>query len=282
VRTPLFSRALAALVVSSVAGIAGAVLVVAPAGAATEATICSDAAVSRVRTEIDTDLVVDQFDPALGTLLGVTVTGPAVDLDTDAVFESLASSSVVFSEQMTYQVVITSPGGLASPPPITGGMQRVPSTTLAAFDGTLDFAGASAVSQPSMAISESAAAVSSTDGSVLAAFTGTATMPFHVASTITETFVGGGGNVQAQINTFIAASVEVCYRYAVPDVVTPPSSPPPTPPDATPAPPTTPVAQLARTGVSNLPLAVVGIALIGAGAVITRRFRAPRPKLELR
>src|SRR5687768_13503079 len=195
---------------------------VAPAGAAEEATSCSTASLPRGRTEVDADLRVAQFDPALGTLLGVTVNGPSLVLDTDAKFENIAASAVVFAETMTYQVVVTSPGGLASPPPISGTVPRVPSQTLAAFDGTLDYLGPSAVTQAPMSVSEAAASTSATDASTLAAFTGPGTMPFHVASTISETFMGGGGNVKAEINTFLTASVEVCYRYARPE---PPDSP---------------------------------------------------------
>ena len=36
---------------------------------------------------------------------------------------------------------MTSPGGLASPAPITGTVVRIPSQTLTAFDGTLDYLG---------------------------------------------------------------------------------------------------------------------------------------------
>jgi hypothetical protein len=133
---------------------------------------------------------------------------------------------------MTFQVTFTSPGGLPSPAPINGTIQRVASQTLAAFDGTLDYLGASAVTQPSTARDESAGAVSSTDPGVLAAFTG-GSAAFHVATSIGEVFTGGGGNVEAQINTFAGASVRVCYRYAPP---APPSTSPPTAPPST-APP---------------------------------------------
>lgn len=185
-----------------------------------EATVCHDGALPRQRTEIDASISVPGFDPALGTLLEVQVPSQSVHLDTDAKFENTAQSAVTFSETMTYQVTFTSPGGLGSPAPITGSLQRIPSQTLAAFDGTLDYLGASAVTQPSTSRDESAAAVSSTDPGVLAAFTGT-TLPFHVATSIGEVFNGGGGNVEFQINTYGSAAVRVCYRYA-------PPAPPPT------------------------------------------------------
>jgi hypothetical protein len=115
----------------------------------------------------------------------------------------------------------------------------VPSQTLAAFDGTLDFAGPSAVTQPPTARGAAASPVSSTEPTVLETFTG-GDVTFHVSSVIGETFTGGGGNVEARINTFGTASVRVCYRYRPeeppttgPPTTRPPSAPEP-PPVATP------------------------------------------------
>ena len=274
-RLTLMVRALASLGLAA----AGLFVVLAePAAAADEATVCFDASLARVRTEIDTDLAVQQFDGSLGSLLEITVTGPSIHLDTDAVFENTAGSAVVFAEHMEYQVLITSPGGLASPPPIAGTIERVPSQTLTAFDGTLDFLGTSAVAQPSTARDETAGTASSTDPSTLSAFTGTGTMPFHLATAISETFTGGGGNVQAQINTFAAGAVRICYRYALPPEVagevTTPSTPPP------PATPTVTQRTLPPTGRSSVPLTVAGTSALVVGVALARRFRSPRPRLD--
>ncbi len=188
-----------------------------------ESTVCHDGSLARQRTEIDADVTVPGFDPSLGTLLEVQVPNQSVHLDTDARFENTAQTAVQFAADMTYAVTFTSPGGLPSPAPINGSIPRVPSTMLAAFDGTLDYAGPSAVTQPSTSRDEAAGAVTSSDPGVLAAFTGGA-VAFHVTTSIGEQFTGGGGNVEAQINTFASATVRVCYRYAPP----PPTGPPPT------------------------------------------------------
>jgi hypothetical protein len=214
----------------------------APTAAAPQAsddtTACEEGSLPRQRTEIDADVVVDGFDDELGTLLEVAVPSQTLHLDTDAVFENTAQTAVTFEEHMSYQVTFTSPGGLPSPAPITGTIERVPSQTLAAFDGTLDFTGPSAVAQPSTTREAAAASVSSSAPAVLAAFTG-GDVAFHVASAIGETFTGGGGNIEARINTFAAAAVRVCYRYE-------PEAPPPTSPPTTrprpPQPPTPPPA----------------------------------------
>lgn len=291
------SRALAAFGVV----VAGALVALASTSAAaddtaavpSDPTVCFDANLPRGRTEIDADVAVQQFNPVLGALLEVTVTGPSAHLDTDAVFESIAASPVVFAEHMDYSVTATSPGGLASPPPATGTIQRIPSVTLDAFDGTLDFLGGSAVTQPSITRDVAGSTVSSTDPSVLGALTGTGTMPFHLATAISETFTGGGGNIQFQINTFATVGVQVCYRYALPvapPVVTlPPPAPPFLPPPQVagevavkpPPPPLAPVRALPATGRSSAPLTVAGIVVLGLGATLARRGRVPRPRLDV-
>jgi hypothetical protein len=171
-------------------------------------------------------------------------------LDTDAAFENTAQTAVTFEEHMAYQVTFTSPGGLASPAPVTGTIPRVPSQTLAAFDGTLDFAGPSAVAQPSTARDAAAAPVASSDPTVLEMFTG-GTVAFHVASVIGETFTGGGGNVEARINTYASATVRVCYRYE-------PEEPPTTSPPTTRPRPPVPTAPVATPVVAPRALVFTG------------------------
>jgi hypothetical protein len=214
--------------------------------APSEATVCHDGSLARQRTEIDADISVPGFDPALGTLLEVRVPTQSLHLDTDAKFENTAQTAVTFAETMTYEVAFTSPGGLPSPAPITGSIQRVPAQTLAAFDGTLDYLGASSVTQPSTSRDEAAGAVSSIDPGVLAGFSG-GPVAFHVATNIGEVFNGGGGNVEFQINTFASAAVRVCYRYAppapaptTPTTVGGRTAPAPPPPAAPPPPPPVP------------------------------------------
>ncbi len=117
---------------------------------------------------------------------------------------------------------------------------------------------------------------------MLGAFTGSGSLPFHVATAIGETFMGGGGNVEAQIHTFAAASVRVCYRYA-PPVAPPTSSPPPTAPpevltEVVTAPPSAPT--LPRTGSGNTVLGAVGVGAVGIGGMLTWRARRPRPALD--
>jgi hypothetical protein len=224
-----------ALVLSALLVLGGVVLASGgrPASAA-EQTVCHDAALSHQRTEVNTDVVLPRFDPSLGVLLAVSVPTQSIHLDTDARFQNTAQSSVVFSEDMHYTFTLTSPNGLPSPAPLAGMIQRIPATTLAPFSGTLDYQGPSSVTEPSTSRDAAAASVTSGDPAVLSAFTGAGTVPFHVQSAIGEVFNGGGGNVEFQINTFVAGAVQVCYRYATvevsgvpPAVASPPAFAPP-------------------------------------------------------
>jgi hypothetical protein len=217
----------AALVCSALLALGGVALSGHPAAAA-EQTVCHAAALSHQRTEVDTDVTLPRFDPSLGTLLAVSVPSQSVHLDTDAQFQNTAQSSVVFSEDMHYTFTLMSPNGLPSPAPLAGMIQRIPPTTLAPFSGTLDYQGPSSVTEPSTSRDAAAAPVTSSDPAVLGAFTGAGTVPFHVKSMIAEVFNGGGGNVQAVINTFVSGAVQVCYRYATVQVsAAPPAVAPP-------------------------------------------------------
>ena len=225
-----------ALVCSVLLALGGVALSGHPAAAADQ-TVCHDATLSHQRTEVDTDVTLPRFDPSLGTLLAVSVPAQSIHLDTDARFQNTAQTSVVFSEDMHYTFTLTSPNGLPSPAPLAGMIQRIPSTTLAPFSGTLDFQGPSSVTEPSTSRDAAAAPVTSSDPGVLSAFTGAGSVPFHVTSMIGEVFNGGGGNVQFQINTFVSGAVEVCYRYATVEVsAAPPAVAPPPPPVVAPSP----------------------------------------------
>jgi hypothetical protein len=269
----LFARA---LVIAIGLLVATPVALVAAQEVPPEATVCHDGSLPRQTTEVSADIAVAGFDPSLGTLLEVLVPTQSVHLDTDAVFENIAQTAIPFAAQMNYEITFTSPGGLASPGPVAGTVERVPMQAIPAFDGVLDFAGASAVAQPSIARDAAAGAVSSTDAGVLAAFTG-GSVAFHVASSIGETFTGGGGNIHASINTYASASVRVCYRYA-------PSPPPPPPPTTPPGPPVAPppaaqvagataTRELAFRGAADGRLATGGTVAAALGAVLVLRAR---------
>jgi hypothetical protein len=231
VRPSPFTRHVA-LMIAGVLAAAGALTTVAPSAQASTQTACHGAALPRQRTEVNADLAVPRFDPSLGTLLSVSVPTQTVHLDTNARFQNTAQSSVVFSEDMHYSFTFASPAGLASPGPLTGTIARIPPTTLAPFSGTLDYQGPSAVTEPPTARDAAAPPESSSDPAVLAAFTGAGSLPFHLQSAIAEVFHGGGGNVVAEINTFVAATVQVCYTYGVAEasVAPPPVAPAPPPP----------------------------------------------------
>ena len=255
-------------------GVVGGTLVLAggAASAATpvppEQTICFDGALARTRTEIDADISVPQFDASLGTLLGVAVTGPSMHLDTDAVFESTAGSAIISPRTWTTRCRSPAPAAWRRPRPSWAASSASPPRR--SPRSTARWTSSARVRSRSRRppATRPRRVVTTADAPVLSAFTGAGTMPFHLTTVISETFMGGGGNVQAQINTFASAAVQVCYRYApppptevLPDAVEPPAAP-------SPAAPTLPA-----TGATSLPLA-------GGGRRCPRprcRARPPRP-----
>ncbi len=225
-------------------------------------------------TEIDTDLLVQKFDPRQGTLLEVTVPTRMIHLDTHAAFENTAQTPVVFAETMNYQAIFTPPSSLGAPKIISGSVARVPSQTISAFDGTMDFSGNSSVSQAPVAWDVAGGAMASSDPSILTEFSGSGSVAFRVTTAIGETFTGGGGNVQASITTAASGSVEVCYRFAPPivPVVEPPVEIIPAAEVVSAAAPSLP-----RTGAAAGPLVTAGLAAVAIGGgmlLVGRRFKA--------
>jgi hypothetical protein len=206
---------------TAIVSLTGAGIALSPgvAGAA-EFTTCSTGSLARSRTEVDADIPVQQFNASHGTLRSVTVSDQSIHVDTDSKFENKTVQAQTFAARMVYDATFTNPGGLASPPVLNGTIQRVPTTVFAAFDGTLDFLGPSSYVQPTTSQDATTPGTTSTDPAVLAAFTGTGTVPFHLATQISEIFTGAGGNSASETNTFASASVKVCYRYFVVDPTT--------------------------------------------------------------
>jgi hypothetical protein len=196
--------------------------------AATDVTACHDAELPRQLTEVDAEISVPQFDPALGELLEVSVPTQTLHLDTDARFENTASSPALLNEHMTFDVSFTGPPAFG-PVELSGSIQRVPAQTLPAFDGTLDFSGPSSFVQATTARDQHAGSQQHTDSTVRSSFTGLDTIIFRIVSAIGEHFTSGGGNVAFDINTYVAAAVRVCYRYQPTSPPTPPEQPVPVP-----------------------------------------------------
>ncbi len=237
-------------------------------------TACVTAAIPLQPTEIDSDLTVAKFDSSLGTLLEVTVPSRIIHLDTHAAFENTAQTPVVFAATMNYQAIFTAPAALGASNTIVGSVARVPSQTLSAFDGTMDFSGASSVSQTPTAWDVTAAPFASTEVSVLEEFSGAGSVAFGMATVIGETFTGGGGNVQASITTSASAAVEVCYRFAPPVIPTAPPEivPPSTPTEIVPA----AAPSLPRTGAAAGPLLATALGALVVGGLLMVGARRPQ------
>jgi hypothetical protein len=225
----------------------------APVAGAADLTVCRSGSLPHQRTDVDADIPVAQFDPALGTLNAVSVATQTAHLDTDGRFENTAATPERFNAQMQYTITFTNHVGLPAPSPITGTIQRVSPVALATYDGAADFQGPDSVSEPSTTHDAAAVPMTSSDPVVLAALTGSGTVSFHVLSAIAEITNGGGGNIATQIDTFVAAEVQVCFTYSRPTVATTTPTVPTTTPTVPTTAPTDPVATAAATAVVTTP-----------------------------
>jgi hypothetical protein len=160
-------------------------------------------------------VAVNQFNPALGTLVGIDITLSG-DLSSSvaAVNEDAAPAVVSVTQVATVQLALP---GFATVEQTFPGLTEtisapiVSSMSLGAYDGTVAFAG------PSGAIVQSqtlipATADELTDPTDLAAFTGTGTLAGTISSTGTAG-LEGPGNLLAQLRAQAGATVTVSYAY---------------------------------------------------------------------
>ncbi len=151
---------------------------------------------------------VQQFDPALGILTGITVTFDGRVAGSLGI-ESLDASPALTTS--TYGANITLLD-YSSMPVVT----LSPSTNfvdpLTVFDGTIDFAGTSGVAHLGIALAASGGYSPALTPATLAAFVGNGNVPFDAVALGTS-IVTGPGNVISQILTAAGATITVCYEF---------------------------------------------------------------------
>lgn len=170
---------------------------------------------------------VAQFDPSLGTLNSVQVllTG---QLTSDVKIENLDSAPSSVNAQVNGNLSLQGPGGslLSVAPSINEN-----STSLSAYDGALDYGGASG---HDFGAQSASAQQSVTLTSNLSAWQGTGQVALTETAQSSST-VSGSGNEQVNIASFGSGSVRVIYNYT-PNPVSPPPAPSTPPPSPSPAP----------------------------------------------
>lgn len=170
--------------------------------------VCSDSPIPLTTTPWNANLTLAKFNPALGTLIGVEVTA-STSIVQDLAIENLDTNPATVQGLGTGSIVATMP---TAPNLTSSANTSIPATAVTAFDGTLDFAGTSAVSLVGQTANGSALRspylpLSDFNGP------GSVTIPVFGNGLFSAS---GSGNLATQVNTQVSAEVCVTYYYALP------------------------------------------------------------------
>ena len=159
-------------------------------------------------TNFTSSITLPKFDITLGTLTSVAIDF-AGSVNSTFKFESLDGSASTVTATAAATVTLARPDSsqLAIVLPT-----NTRSATEAAFDGTVDFAGASGAVFSNVSGTVTAPTVTLTSASDLALFAGAGSIVLPVTGTGSST-VTGPGNVVSQINTQASGSAFVVYTY---------------------------------------------------------------------
>jgi hypothetical protein len=150
---------------------------------------------------------VAQFDPSLGTLMSIDFVNTST-LQTEFQIENIDNEAGNVSSTVNGGVTVSVPGVS----PLTASASVADSFDAPAFDGAIDFGGASGHDSGLKTGSGSNSVTNVTNAGVLAEFEGTGTVAVsgHAAA---RSSVSGPGNVLALVNTSAGAQVQVVYHY---------------------------------------------------------------------
>ena len=154
---------------------------------------------------------IQQFNPALGTLLAVDVTAGAM-ISGQFAAENLGTSAAGVDMEETASLTAIVPGGGGS---VTGVSNSGAYLSLGAFDGTIDLAGSSGGSRAIIdpgPFRDAAGAAYVTNAAALTAFTGTGSLALPV-STAGTSVMTGPGDLYAVGTQQTAGTVSVTYFY---------------------------------------------------------------------
>lgn len=147
-----------------------------------------------------------QFNPALGRLIGIDfqINGR---ITSQIRAENLDDEAAAIAGTVVGNILVTAQGLQATVQTAANNQ----TFQAAAFDGVIDYAGASGVTFAMRTVTGSATA-SITSEADLAAYTGTGNMTITLMPRA-QSAANGGGNLQAAINSTGGAQITVIYRY---------------------------------------------------------------------
>jgi hypothetical protein len=171
------------------------------------ATLTEQASFSNSRTDWTQNRSLAQFDPSLGQLTSVDIINTG-SLTSQIKVENLDNAPATITGTVAGDLALTGPGSISLDTVVNSENE---SFQAGAFDGLIDFAGASGhdFGQKSTGGSKSISLTSAAD---LARFTGTGSVSFSEDAHATS-MATGAGNLLTQINSTARASVTVVYHY---------------------------------------------------------------------
>jgi hypothetical protein len=166
-----------------------------------------DATFGPAKTNFSQTQSVAQFNPALGTLTGVEIINDGT-LTSDLKVENDDSASATIAGNVNATLSLAA-GGLT---PVNATVANSNSATLAASDGTDDFAGASGRDFGSQSNNGTNDVTFNANSNDLSAFIGTGTVSLTEAAQVTSS-ITGAGNLMAAVRSQASANVRIIYHY---------------------------------------------------------------------
>lgn len=177
------------------------------------ATVTYSDSVPLTSTDWTHRVALTKFDPALGTLISITLTLDG-RIEGQVSVESLDTGPTTITTQFRANITLQRPDNS----PLAVVIPQVNNTQdLAPFDGTINFSGPSGITYPNLQQSASQSVTSPPPASDLVLFTGPGTITLPVTA-IGTSVVTGSGNIVSQFVTKAAATVTVTYLYNPPIV----------------------------------------------------------------
>jgi len=171
-------------------------------------TVCFTDAVPLQPTNWTSTVSIPKFNPNLGTLQSISfqLTG---NVQGTARAESLDAGPTIVNTSFSANITLTRPD--LTPLVVTLPLANF-SDSFTAYDGVLDFAGASGTTHAGINVTDTQSQVSPPPVSDLALFTGAGNIILPVTAN-GASIATGAGNLITQFQTDAAAGVQVCYVY---------------------------------------------------------------------